>query len=126
MNYITILIIGCVILITIFLILSFISKWRNPKTTPLFQDNRDLDTSILTLGAVILSFTIVVLLFISHWRVDGNEKPVLTEAIIMAIISIPTHFITYALGKKNGENESKQSDKRIEKIEKYLQGDDDG
>ena len=86
------------------------------------KNNKEFDTTVLNVGGLIIALVVVVLLFVSHWKQKEGE-PLLREAIIMAIITLPQTIIAYAVGHKNGK-ESSDTNQRLDKIEAYLSGED--
>ena len=68
---------------------------------PLFKDNEDLDSTILILIGGLLALIIIIGLLFIHYK-SKSDKPLLTEAIIMALINIPNTCISYSVGNKNG------------------------
>lgn len=125
MNWIVASIVSFSALLIILIVLYFITQW-NKQEGSIFQSNRHLDTTLSTGGGILLAVVIITLLFVAHIFRGNDEETILTQAVVMAIVSIPQTMFAYALGKQNGENgASKNEDrKRIERIEEYLSGED--
>lgn len=128
-NYVLISIVCGTAIICVLLILWFITRWNTGEGN-VFQNNKDLDSTLTTGGGIIIAMQIITFLFVAHMMKNESGESLLTQGIVMALINIPQTMFAYALGKKNGESAvykdtNKDTNSRIEKIESYLRGDDE-
>lgn len=64
--------------------------------------SKDADHTYLALGGLVVAALVVVGLMLLHHMDDGRD--LLSAEHIMAIISLPTVILSYAVGKNQGEN----------------------